>query len=272
MSRIAVIQYPGTNCEHETAATVRAAGMDADVFRWNRDPAALAEYDGFVLPGGFSYQDRVRAGAVAAKKAVGSTLVTEAAKGKPVLGICNGAQILLETGLVPGLERGRIEMALAPNSVRNFSGYYCRWVFLKHSPSPARRAFSGLLEDGEVIPVPVAHAEGCFTTTSKQVATALTDSHLIGFQYCSAAGEIIDDFPVNPNGSLMNIAGLYNRDGNVLALMPHPERAAWMRQIPSSLPGDYGRIRRDAAGDLTALRADGPGMKLFKSMKKYIED
>ena len=100
--KIAVLQFPGTNCEFETLVAVKAVGMDGEIFRWNRSAGELSGFDGFVIPGGFSYQDRLRAGVIASKEPVMSALKEEAGRGKPILGICNGFQILVETGLLPG--------------------------------------------------------------------------------------------------------------------------------------------------------------------------
>lgn len=263
--RVAVLQFPGTNCEYETASVVEAAGMVPEIFRWNRPVEALSRFDGYVIPGGFSYQDRIRAGAVASKKAICTALVAAAAEGKPILGICNGAQILIETGLVPGHQPESVEMALADNQVEGRSGYHCDWVYLRVEPNNGF-AFSRRFDDGDVIPVPVAHAEGRFVTTSQRVLDGIVANNQIGFKYCTADGKAVELFPVNPNGAQLNIAGLYNVAGNVLALMPHPERGAWQRQIPADIP--CGQLKRD----LQELRQFGPGMKFFLSMKDYIQE
>lgn len=107
--RIAVIQFPGTNCEHETLVAVRECGMDGEIFRWNRPEQELCEFDGYVIPGGFSYQDRVRAGVIASKEPVMATL--RAANGKPIIGICNGFQILVESGILPFGDGVRLALA-----------------------------------------------------------------------------------------------------------------------------------------------------------------
>ncbi|MBN1879628.1 phosphoribosylformylglycinamidine synthase I [bacterium] len=263
--RIAVLQFPGTNCEYETAAVIEAAGMTADVFRWNRRSSELAGFDGFVIPGGFSYQDRIRAGAVASKKAICAVLVEEAGKGKPILGICNGAQVLVETGLVPGNE-SRIDMALAHNKVIGKSGYHCDWAFIRNETQEKVGAFSRLFAPNEVIPIPVAHAEGRFVTKNANTLDTMVRNGQIGFRYCTSTGEVLEVFPVNPNGAQLNLAGAYNRAGNVLALMPHPERGAWNRQIPIDLE----RKGQRRLQGLEYSRMQGPGMKFFLSMRDYI--
>jgi phosphoribosylformylglycinamidine synthase len=246
---IAVILFPGTNCEWETKRACEEAGMEADIIRWNSGED-LETYKGFILPGGFSYEDRVRAGIVASKDSLMKQIKEEAEKGKPVLGICNGAQVLIETGMVPG--SGSVEMALAPNINPRVGGYYCTWVNLRSSSPKARSAFNNF--DRHVTPMPIAHAEGRFASADETILEKLKENNQIIFRYSTKEGEVRDEFPINPNGSLYNIAGICNPDGNVLAMMPHPERASWARQIPG------------ANGD-----GPGPGLDVFLSMKKYIE-
>jgi phosphoribosylformylglycinamidine synthase len=143
--RVAVIQFPVVNCEYETRRALVASGLEAEIFRWNLNVSRLSSFDAFVLPGGFSYQDRIRAGAIAAKDAIMEEIANQAQKAKPVLGICNGAQVLVEAGLVPGLSEGRVEMALGPNRTDGRSGYLCEWVYVKAmepSNCPCRRQVS----------------------------------------------------------------------------------------------------------------------------------
>ncbi|MGB3976213.1 MAG: phosphoribosylformylglycinamidine synthase I [bacterium] len=262
--RIAVLQFPGTNCEYETAAAVSAAGMEPEVFRWNRSAVELAEFEGFVIPGGFSYQDRIRAGAVAAKKSICAALVDEADKGKPILGICNGAQILVETGLVPGPDSA-VQMALADNKGEGKEGYLCDWVFIRNEPNPNPGAFSRLFKPSEIIPIPIGNAEGRFVTQDTNLLDKLESNGQLGFRYCTYSGEILDRFPINPNGTERNLAGVYNQQGNVLALMPHPERGAWLRQIPPDL--EKNRILNRS---LNNLRTPAPGLMFFLSMKDFL--
>lgn len=275
--RIAVIQFPGSNCEMETARAVEFAGMRAEVFRWNRNPKELEKFHGFVLGGGFSYQDRVRAGAVAAKEPVMQKISEENRRGKPVLGICNGCQVLVESGLVPGIRRGRVEMAMAPNRMERDGrvvrrGYFCTWVYVKHAAQQKRSFLTTFLSDGEVFPIPMAHGEGRFITRDKALQRKLQKNRQILLQYCTKDGEVMDGFPVNPNGSLWNAAAVCNEDGNVVAIMPHPERAAFLRQIPASLAGGWGQQRKENTGNSPAMEEEGPGRKLFLSMKTFIED
>ncbi|MFQ6131267.1 MAG: phosphoribosylformylglycinamidine synthase I [Armatimonadota bacterium] len=269
--RVALIQFPGSNCEQETKRAAEAAGIQVDMFRWNRSAERLRQYQGYLVGGGFSYQDRVRAGAVATKEPIVRTLFEEAMAGKPVLGICNGAQVLVEAGLVPGLEPGKVEMALAPNRVdptRRISHFCCKWTFLKLTCDAERTHFTTEMEAGHVWPVPIAHGEGRFTTRDEGLLEKLVANDQIVFRYSTPEGEIVDDPVVNPNGAMDNIAGICNPQGNVLALMPHPERCSWLRQIPYEIGGEWASRRDAARSDVEALGQPGPGRAVFAAMKK----
>lgn len=265
--RIAVIRFPGMNCEEETQRAIIAAGMDCDVFMWNGPAALLSRYDGYVLPGGFSYQDRVRAGAIAAKDRVVERIFEEAAAGKPVLGICNGAQILLEAGMVPGLASGRVEMGLARNIMPDRDGYYARWTHVR--VDGAGSCASSAIAPGTTIPIPVAHAEGRFVSREPRLIDHLFANGQVVMTYAEADGSHASAFPANPNGSTRAIAAVSNPRGNVVAMMPHPERAAWLRQVPENLPGEWGARRREARGR-PALRGPGPGALVIASLREYL--
>ncbi len=249
---IAVILFPGINCENETARAVETVGMKADVIRWN-DTKHLKGYDGYIIPGGWSYEDRIRAGVIAAQDPVMKIIKEEAEKGKVVLGICNGAQVLVESGIIPGL-KDKVQMALAPNINPFVSGFYCTWVKMKNY-SKKKTAFNLAFKQDEIIPIPIAHGEGRFTTKDKVLVQELLANDQLLFRYCDELGNIVDKFPVNPNGSLINIAGIVNKKGNAAAMMPHPERASWMRQVPGL---------HFNGGDA------GPGRKIFESIREYL--
>lgn len=264
--RVAVIRFPGVNCEAETRRAVEAAGAECDIVMWNAPTGTLDEYDGYVLPGGFSYQDRVRAGAIAAKDAVVERLADAAGEGKAVLGICNGAQVLLEAGLVPGIERGAVEMALATNVMPGRDGYYARWCHLAVT-SAASCATLGSRE-GDVLPIPVAHAEGRFVSRIDGLFEKLDESGQVVLRYVDPAGGSAG-FPVNPNGSTGAVAAVSNPAGNVVAMMPHPERAARLGQVPASLAGPWGERRRTARG--SAFDDEGPGSAVFAGLVAFCE-
>ena len=247
---IAVLMFPGSNCEQETKRACEKAGMQAEIVRWN-EVEKLGSYSGYVLPGGWSYEDRIRAGVIASKDNVVAILKKEAAAGKPILGICNGCQILVEAGLVPG--NGKLEMAVARNENPLVSGYYCSWVHMKKTSSQ-KGAFSDV---DDIMAIPIAHGEGRFVTADKELLAALEENGQILFRYCDEGGEVASSFPDNPNGSSEAIAGICNKEGNVLAMMPHPERAAWMRQMP---------------GEHADGEEAGPGLKIFTSMKRFIDE
>ena len=263
--RVAVIQFPGVNCEYETAAAVRTIGLDSGIFRWNEDPALLDDCAAVILPGGFSYQDRIRAGVVAAKDRVMDKVSELARGGKSVLGICNGAQVLVEAGLIPGIHWEKVDLALAPNVMADREGYYCNWVHLRKEKSSC--VWTARYAEGEVIPIPIAHAEGRFVTEDAGVLAEMKKNGQIALRYCDGAGAIVASFPVNPNGSVENIAGVSNPEGNVLAMMPHPERATWLRQVPEDLSGRWGRDRRGAAGESGRMESAGPGRAFFAALR-----
>ncbi len=259
--RLAVLQLPGLNCEDESARAVAAAGGEAEIFRWTRPAKELAAFDGYLVPGGFSYQDRVRAGAVAAKDPLLAVLGQAAARGKPILGICNGCQVLVEAGLAPGREPGGVELALGPNRVPGRQGYYSRWVVLEPWPGCRSPFLTGLPSS---LPVPMAHAEGRFTHEDPGFFDRLASEGLIALRYAAAGPD--GQGPGNPNGALLGAAALTNPAGNVLAIMPHPERAAILFQVPEDLPHPWGARRRAAAGDARALAGPGPGHGLLRRL------
>jgi len=266
MAKVIVIQFPGVNCEYETLRAIEAAGLEGEIKRWNAAGAAIANAAAIVIPGGFAYQDRIRAGVVASKDPILEAVVNAVDRGVPVLGICNGAQILVETGAVPAFEAGVVEMALAPNRMTGRHGYYCTWVHVKKGPAAC--VFTEFMDGGEAVPLPLANAEGRFVTSSLAVRQRLESGEGVAVVYTAPGGQPAESFPDNPNGSMFAIAGLTNATGNVLALMPHPERAAWFHQVPRHVGGEWGRGRDGLAGD--RLFAPGPGAGYFASLKRAL--
>jgi len=226
--RIAIIQFPGSNCERETMLAVQRAGMQPEEFLWNSPLEKLNDFQGFIIVGGFSYEDRSRAGIIAALDPIMDRLKIQSRLGKPILGICNGAQILVESGLVPGIENDQVGLALTDNiRVKNGhvlgTGYYNAWINMRVSDDYQLNAFTRYLQPKNILQVPVAHAEGRFVIP----AALLSEMQILGlslFQYCDSNGNIHEEFPINPNGSVANIAAISNKNGNVMAMMPHPER------------------------------------------------
>lgn len=230
MIKFAVISFPGTNCEAETIRAFKRAGMDAETVLWNDpgllDGSRLNEFDGYCIAGGFSYEDRSRSGIIAAQNKVMERIKEEAAKGKVVIGICNGAQVLVERGLVPGYDNYDLSAGLAWNEmVRDGkvvdTGFYNSWSYLKNTAPKNRSAFNNF---GELLHIPFAHGEGRFVFKDPAVLEALKKNDQILFQYADEKGKVSADYPITPNGSTEAIAAICNPEGNVLAIMPHPER------------------------------------------------
>ena len=241
--KIAFIQFPGSNTENETVATIERNNMLAVPHFWNDPLSQLRACDGCVILGGFSYEDRSRSGIIASLDPIMEEVKRAVALGKPVLGICNGAQILVESGIVPGNESLGTIVGLTQNKrVQNGqivgTGYFNTWCHIKPNQK-SRSAFIGK-NDGDVLNVPLAHAEGRFVM-SKKLSDTIKKNNLATYCYCTENGELVSDFPTNPNGSIDNIAALGNLPGNAMAIMPHPERT----------------IR-------------GEGDAIFKAMNKYI--
>ena len=225
---IGIIQFPGSNTERETIMACQRVGINPVEFFWNEPATKLSDLNGYIIIGGFAYEDRSRAGVIAALDPIIKQIKVEAGKGKPVLGICNGAQILVESGLVPGLEGHRVGIALTDNKrVKNGHvvgvGYYNTWINLKMSTPSDRCAFTRHLKPNEWINIPLAHGEGRFIIPDELLEKMITNDQTV-FRYCDKGGKIANEFPTNPNGSMHNLAAVCNPAGNVMAIMPHPER------------------------------------------------
>jgi phosphoribosylformylglycinamidine synthase len=258
-ARVAVVQLPGVNCEAETVRALERVGLEPEVFRWTRSAHELKRFDAYVLPGGFSYQDRVRAGALAAKDPLIEALEDAAERGKPVLGICNGAQVLVEAGLVPG--GGSVEVALARNRMPDRTGYYARWICVRVEETSC--VFTAALEPGTVLPLPMAHGEGRFTARDPARVAALVRAGQAPLRYATARGAVAREFPANPNGSEAAVAGMCNARGNVLALMPHPERAQDAGAVSRAVTGAWARREGENGG---------PGLTLFAGLSRHLEE
>jgi phosphoribosylformylglycinamidine synthase len=214
-----------------------------------------------------------------------------------VLGICNGAQVLVEAGLVPGdgggatskgstrarggsgsgpgpgsagpSDEAAVLLALARNRMPERTGYYTRWVWCRVEDSPC--VFTRGLAPGTLLPLPVAHGEGRFASAKKGRVESLVEAGQAPLRYARPDGSLAEAFPENPNGSEAAAAALCNARGNVLALMPHPERAATLGQVSHAIGGDWGarRDRSISAGDGSAF-GDGPGMAIFRGLASHL--
>jgi len=206
--RAAVVIFPGSNRERDVCAALERATGHQPARVWHRD-ATLPETDLIVLPGGFAYGDYLRCGAMAAHSPIMREVRHRADKGTPVLGICNGFQILPEAGLLPG--------ALLPNRSLRFT---CRDIHLRVENN--QTIFTCGYEAGQTVRVPVAHHDGNYTA-GPDTLDRLEDRGLVAFRYCGPRGEVSDES--NFNGSARAIAGIFNETRTVLGLMPHPENA-----------------------------------------------
>lgn len=228
MAKIAIIQFPGSNTERETFMACERTGLTPVEFLWNEPVQELSKFHGYILVGGFSYEDRSRAGVIASLEPIIDKLKLESESGKPILGICNGAQILIESGMVPGLRNYQVGAALTDNKrIQNNQivgvGYYNTWANLKMGVEPNRCAFTRHMKKDDWMNIPLAHGEGRFVIP-KPLLKEMIDSQQTVYRYCDNDGNVIDEFPTNPNGSEYSLAGACNPQGNIMAIMPHPER------------------------------------------------
>ncbi len=206
--KIGVIVFPGSNCDHDAYHALNSdLGVDTEfLFHKEHD---LKNVDAIVLPGGFSYGDYLRSGAIARFSPIMTEVIDFAKRGGSVIGICNGFQILCEAGLLPG--------ALLRNRDLRF---ICKHLYIKTVNN--RTMFTSELAEGDILSIPVAHGEGNYYA-DEQTLHELQENDQIVFQYCDATGNVTN--ATNPNGSQLNIAGIVNSKGNILGMMPHPERA-----------------------------------------------
>ena len=231
--KFAIVQFPGSNCDHDAYHAVRhVLGQQAE-FVWHKD-TDLRGAGAVVLPGGFSYGDYLRTGAIARFSPVMGRVREFAASGGPVIGICNGFQVLLEAGFLEG--------ALLRNRRLKF---LCRHVHVRVEQTDT--PFSGGAASGQVLRLPIAHGEGSYHA-APETAAALEANRQVVFRYCDAGGAVTD--AGNPNGSLNAIAGVCNRRRNVVGLMPHPERAC-----ESALGSEDGRVVLESV--VAAMAATG---------------
>jgi len=207
--RFCILVFPGSNCDQDCAHVTGQILGEPTRLVWHQEDT-LPDCDAVIIPGGFSYGDYLRVGAIARYSPIMKSVLAFAEKGGFVLGICNGFQILLEAGLLPG--------ALIQNQSTKF---ICKWVSLRVESNQS--PFTKQYQPKEIISLPIAHAEGNYTLDAVSLSS-LNENNQILFRYVDPTGESTSE--ANPNGSLEHIAGISNAAGNVLGLMPHPERAA----------------------------------------------
>src|SRR5687767_914123 len=208
--RTRVIVFPGSNCDHDAMYAVKNVMSEPDTqFVWHKEDSIGRDVDLVILPGGFSYGDYLRTGAIAKFSPVMKDVIRYANEGGMVVGICNGFQVLCESGLLPGV------------LIRNESlKFICKEIYLKTENN--QTSFTSGLTHGEIVKVPVAHGEGNFMVTDEVLQDLETNNQVV-FRYSGPNGEVTKEF--NINGSRNNIAGIVSKEGNVFGMMPHPERA-----------------------------------------------
>ena len=205
--KFGVVVFPGSNCDHDAYYVIKKIFNCEVNFLWHKE-SELQESDVIILPGGFSYGDYLRSGSIARFSPIMNSVIDFANKGGKVLGICNGFQILLEAGLLPGV-------MLKNKSLQ----FVCKDVYLTTDNN--QTVFTNGIEENDVLKIPIAHGEGNYFAVG-QTIEKLKENKQILFRYSTVDGSI--DEKVNPNGSIMNIAGITNEEGNILGMMPHPER------------------------------------------------
>jgi phosphoribosylformylglycinamidine synthase len=261
--RILILRAAGINCDEETAAACALSGGEPEQIHVNRIVAGdhnLLDYAGLVIPGGFSYGDHLGAGRLLAVDLIhrlAEALVRFTEDGRPVLGICNGFQVLVKAGLLPGHVgaqtggRARQSVTLAANE----RGHYeCRWVRLALDPTSPCIFTRGM---ASLFTLPIGHGEGRLVA-EPAILESLAARHLVVLRYASETGQVATAYPENPNGSQQAIAGICNQTGAVFGLMPHPDRA----YLPQLHP-DWIRDRQ---------RSEGDGLAIFRNMIQYAQE
>ena len=252
LPRAIVLRAPGTNCDEETVAAWQLAGADVETAHVDRvleHPRSLDAFQLLTIPGGFSYGDDLGAGRILATRlrALDETLRRFHDRGGLILGICNGFQVLVKAGLLPGGPRATI--------THNDSGRFeCRWVRL-HASSPGRSPF---LPDGDPIELPVAHGEGKFVAESQEAFDGLADAGQLVLRYIDESNRPTVSYPSNPNGSPAGVAGVIDPTGRIFGLMPHPERFVEFIQHPR-----WTRI---------APRPEGDGLRIFRGAVEAVRE
>ncbi len=259
---LGVISFPGNNCESESVRAGQRNGFETTLILWN-DIQKIGNLDAYFLIGGFAYEDRGRSGAIAAREKLFDAVRSEAKKGKLILGVCNGAQMIVESGLIPR-EKNPVPFAIAENIRRDKNGkvlgtgFYNEWITI----TPIRKDTAFTNKAQKILHLPVAHGEGRFTTIDPKAKTELALKKNVAYRYCDEQGQISDQFPTTPNGAMFAVAMIVNDEGTIGAIMPHPERfydhcdgdqifqsmRAWIEEKKSPVSvhiGDFSKIKKE---------------------------
>lgn len=262
--KVCIIRVGGTNCDAETRRAFLELNVQAETLHVNELAKcfSLMDYDVLVFPGGFSFGDYVRSGVIFARSLrvkLGKEIENFVDEGRPILGICNGFQILIESGVLPGLDGTSAypEAALTTNEPQ---GFKCRWVYLRNE-NKRKCLFTSNVPTGKVLRMPIAHGEGRFLfpiEREQRLLERLIANDMIVFRYCDEKGNVANgEYPTNPNGSFDDIAGICNKEGTIFGLMPHPERAFYWWQQP-----DWTRQKR--------MPQYGDGKIVFESLINHL--
>ena len=274
LAKICILRIEGTNCEWETHLAFERLGALPETVHLKQLTGAgavkekerrnLKAYDLLVIPGGFSSGDYIRAGAILAariKGALGEEMKDFIENGNPILGICNGFQVLVEMGLLPGFEDDKdVQQQQAVLATNDSAHFECRHTLLRHE-SRGKCVFTKKIERGRILRMPCAHAEGKFFIEAKKKEAyiqLLEENDQIVFRYVDQHGNYAS-YPWNPNGSIYNIAGICNPEGTIFGLMPHPERAFY-----AYMNSDWTRISRKGR------REESDGKMIFESVLDYL--
>ncbi len=262
--RVCILRVGGTNCDYETKRALDDLSVEGKIVHLNTilTEKNLLDFEALVLPGGFSFGDYVRAGAILAKRMLAKLnkqLKQFVSEERPILGICNGFQVLVEAGLLPGFD-GVNDLPQAALATNVPIGYRCTWVHLKHE-NAGNCVFTQTIEKDKVLSLPVAHAEGRFIFEKEKeidYLQRLCENDQLVFRYSTEKGEYANGkYPVNPNGAFNDIAGICDSTGTIFGLMPHPERAYYGWQLPEWTKREI-------------VSKNGDGKALFESMITYL--
>ncbi|MDR3049856.1 MAG: phosphoribosylformylglycinamidine synthase I [Elusimicrobiota bacterium] len=243
-AKVLIFRAAGTNCDYETQSAFEECGAVVDKIHINAvigNKSKLSDYDIFVFPGGFSYGDDIASGKILAnevKNKLGDILRKFALSGKPIIGICNGFQVLVKMGILPDPDIFEQSATLSNNDSNKFE---CRWIYLKTKNSVQKETVCIWTKNlPDIINLPIAHGEGKFIPKYKKAIDDLKKNNQIALRYCDKDGNM-PSYPFDPNGSVEQIAGICNKKGNVLGLMPHPERFVFAVQHPLKESMDGGK-------------------------------